>query len=420
MGILLLIVLISSMSDLNITLLKSQDDFLFNDYKYNAYIGGVGSGKTFAGALKSIINRDNSRGMIVAPTYSMLRDVTLLTLFDMLNEVNHKYNYNKNESIIEYNNNLIFCRSAEHPDRLRGPNLDWFWLDEPALMKYITFKIMQGRIRRSEKSEGFLTGTPAGFDWIYEKFYIADNKNYNMIQCSTKDNIYLPNDYVEDLYDSYTGTFADQELGGKFVAFEGLVYKDFDRDVHVIKPFEIPRAWRKVRCIDFGYVNPFACIWMAFDEDNRAYLYREHYQRKKLIKEHAKEINKYDDLPRYEYTISDHDSQDQAELTEYGIYTINADKNVSQGIQKVSNRIKIQGDGKPRLFIFNNCVNAIKEISQYSWNEKGKEEPVKENDHIMDCVRYVIMREDKTGKQDMGKQKRIVKSITSGLRDMEF
>ncbi len=408
------------MADLNVDLLQSQDDFIFSGKKYTAYIGGVGSGKSFAGALKTIITKKNTRGMIVSPTYPILSDVTIMTLLDILNEVNHKYKYNKKEAIIEYNENLIFCRSSEHPDRLRGPNLDWFWMDEPAMMKELVFRIMQGRIRRSENTEGFITGTPAGFDWIYDLFYIKNNPNYKLITCTTKDNIYLPKDYINDLYDSYSGTFADQELGGKFVAFEGLVYKDFDKNIHCIEPFDIPRGWRKVRCIDFGYVNPFACIWMAFDEDGRAYLYREYYKRKTLIKDHAKSINQYVDLPKYGYTVSDHDSQDQAELVEYGIHTTNADKNVSQGLQKVNTRIKIQRDGKPRLYIFNNCINSIKEISQYSWNEKGKEEPIKMNDHIMDCVRYIIMREDKYGHNNMGKQKRITSSITGGLRNMEF
>jgi PBSX family phage terminase large subunit len=407
------------MANLEITLLKSQDDFIFSNKKYTAYIGGVGSGKTYAGALKSIINRKGTRGAIIAPTYPMLRDVTILTLTDLLDEVGHKYQHNKSDNIIYYNDNMIFCRSAEYPNRLRGPNLDWFWLDEPALMKAITFKIMQGRIRRSANAEGYITGTPAGYDYIYDLFYIADKANFKMVNCATKDNIYLPKDYVEDLYDSYTGTFAEQELEGKFVAFEGLVYKDFDREKHIIEPFEIPRGWRKVRGIDFGYVNPFACLWIAFDEDNRAYIYREHYQRKRLIKEHAAIINKYNDLPKYDYTVSDHDSQDQAELVEHGIYTINADKNVSQGIQKISNRLKIQGDEKPRLFIFENCINTIKEISQYSWKE-GKEEPIKENDHTMDIIRYIIMKEDKYGSQNIGKQKTITRSITSGLRNMEF
>ena len=80
----------------------------------------------------------------------------------------------------------------------------------------------------------------------------------------------------------YSDEFAKQEIYGDFIAFEGLVYKEFSRVVHVIDSFEIPEHWRRVRGIDFGFKNPFVCLFCALDEDNRLYIYDEHYYREKL------------------------------------------------------------------------------------------------------------------------------------------
>ena len=98
-------------------------------------------------------------------------------------------------------------------------------------------------------------------------------------------------------------------------------------------------------------------------------------------------------------TVADHDAQDNAEIKEYGIFTKEAKKDVSVGIQKVAERLVVQKDGRPRLFIFNNCSNLISEIGKYRWQESKegrpvKEEPLKIDDHACDALRYMIMELD--------------------------
>jgi hypothetical protein len=69
------------------------------------------------------------------------------------------------------------------------------------------------------------------------------------------------------------------------------------------------------------------------------------------------------------------------------------------GIQKVAERLIVQADGKPRLFIFDTCKNFIDEIQTYRWQESKdgrpiKEEPLKVSDHVMDSTRYMCMSID--------------------------
>jgi PBSX family phage terminase large subunit len=85
-----------------------------------------------------------------------------------------------------------------------------------------------------------------------------------------EDNPYLPTDYIENLKASTPlGMWYDRRIKGHWVAAEGLVYALFDRDVHVTKQFTPPADWIRVRSIDFGFTNPFVCLWGAVDYDGR-------------------------------------------------------------------------------------------------------------------------------------------------------
>jgi phage terminase large subunit len=116
------------------------------------------------------------------------------------------------------------------------------------------------------------------------------------------------------------------------------------------------------------------------------------------MKDHASAVkNRPGD---YAWTVSDHDAQDNAELRAEGINTKNAKKDVILGLQKVKARMKVQGDGYPRLFICKRCKNVIREFGSYRWPEtratgNDKEEPMKENDHAMDAIRYMVMEIDR-------------------------
>jgi hypothetical protein len=139
---------------------------------------------------------------------------------------------------------------------------------------------------------------------------------------------------------------------GLWVQAEGVIYEGWDEQTHVIDAFPIPDDWRRFRVIDFGYTNPFVCQWWAVDNDDRMYCYRQIYHTKRTVKVHAQKINQLSVGENIEATICDHDAEDRATLEENGIRTQPADKAVSVGIQRVQERLKIQGDGKPRVFFY--------------------------------------------------------------------
>lgn len=207
-----------------------------------------------------------------------------------------------------------------------------------------------------------------------------------------------------------TGLRRARLLEGKWVSAEGQIYATYDPSVHLIAPFAIPADWRRIRVVDFGYTNPFVCGWWAIDHDGRLYLYRQIYMTGRTVSRHAKQIRELSVGERIEATICDHDAEDRATLAQEGIPNIPAQKDVSVGIQKVEDRLKVQEDGKPRLFIFRDSLvepdeTLIEkhlptctedEFDGYVWaNKATKEEPVKENDHALDMTRYATMYLDR-------------------------
>jgi len=226
-----------------------------------------------------------------------------------------------------------------------------------------------------------------------------------------EDNTFLTEEYIENLKKSTpSGVWYDRRIKGLWVAAEGLVYEDWNPEVHIVEPFKIPDEWQRVIGIDWGYTNPFVALWGAVDPDGRLYIYREYYKNQVLIREHAKKLHRmaYQDgwkdekgkHPReYIFNVADHDAQDNAELKKYGINTRPAQKDVQIGIQKVAERLKVRKDGKPRLMIFRDCVNLKREMGMYRWTERKegkpvKEEPLKVDDHGPDALRYMVMELD--------------------------
>jgi phage terminase large subunit len=226
-----------------------------------------------------------------------------------------------------------------------------------------------------------------------------------------QDNPAVTPEYLERL-SRLTGMRRARLYEGRRAAAEGLVYA-FDRAVHLIDPFEIPPTWPRFRAIDFGFVNAFCCQWWALDEDGRMYMHREWYRSRLTIKHHAARINALSEGERYEATVADWDAGDRAALAEYGIATVPAEKAVTAGVQAVEDRLAVQPDGKPRLFVFRDAlveadpelveakkpVSTEQEFDGYSW-PKGqdgrpvKEQPVGVDDHGMDCLRYAVMWAD--------------------------
>jgi len=240
--------------------------------------------------------------------------------------------------------------------------------------------------------------------WLNKRFLVEKWAGYEEFKGETLRNL-LPKSYLQ-LLDQLTGIYKLRYKDGLWVAAEGLVYP-FDPRKHVLtwEQFEartghkqIPKDWKRVLSIDFGFDNPFVCHWWAISPSGVWYLYREMYYTHRTVNTHAPVILKYCKadgiVPR---AICDHDAEDQATLREHGIRTISAKKDRMSGQQTVydayeNEKIFYLADAlvekDQRLVINKKPYSTITEKPGYVWMSKAKEDMVHENDHGQDAERY--------------------------------
>lgn len=380
-----------------------QIDYLVNSYhSFNIASGAVSSGKTFVEILrwyKHIYDApEGSLLMMSGKTAESLYDNVIRDLVK-LNPADIIYRANPKPRIyVESKNIEIACADASNEKswgKVQGKTVAG-WLADEITRHPRSFVLMaQSRCRAEGKIwPKFWTCNPENQEhYILKEYILNDKLDIYSIDFILDDNPILSDEYKAELKNSYTGVYYDRLILGKWVNAEGLVYSNFSKDIHVIEPFKIPDEWTVYRGIDWGYKHTFVCLWIAEDGDGRLYVFDEHFQTERLIEYHAEKIKErgYSNV----VTVADHDAQDAAEIRQYGIYTIPAKKDVPMGIQKVIKRLQVQLDRKPRLFVFKNCLNTIKEFQLYEWEEKRegkaeKEEPRKQHDHCMDVIRYIV------------------------------
>jgi len=307
--------------------------------------------------------------------------------------------------------NTVYCFGADKADAFKtmtGMTADGWYGNEVTLQHINT--IQEAFNRTSGDDAHIIWDTNPDFPEHHIKTDYIDNSGERLsngqlrIQAwhfTIDDNPYLDPVYVENLKKSTPeGMWYDRKIKGLWVAAEGLVYEGFDINIHRDEDITIPDEWSKYRSIDFGFNNPFVCLWGAVDNDNILHIYDEHYKAEKLLKYHARAMSQREG--EWTRTVADHDRQDRFELADLGVSTNPAKKDVESGIQRVAERLVVRKNGKPGVLIHPRCVNTIREFGRYVWKsttegQVKKEEPLKVHDHTMDALRYMVMEIDYGG-----------------------
>lgn len=252
------------------------------------------------------------------------------------------------------------------------------------------------------------------------------------------DDAHVPTDAGRAYLDTLgrlTGVRKLRLEGGIWAAAEGLIFDNWNPALHITDRKILPKEWRRLWGIDFGFTNPFVWQMWAVDPDGRLILEKEIYRTQRIVADHAQQIldvvtSKADRVltpegkidpnqsrwiyPRPEKIICDHDAEDRATLRrELDMPTTAATKTVSDGIQAMMQRLERAGDGRARMEICRTALvdrdesvadrglplGFLGEIPGYVWEpapdgKPNKDRPLKLNDHSMDTARYVCADQD--------------------------
>lgn len=408
--------------------------------KRNRWVfGGNRSGKTECGAVECIWlargihpfrkNKKCVNGWVVSVSRQVQREVAQSKILHYLNPdwiVDVCMMEGKREGyengIIDYiviknvsglNSKIYFKSADQGREKFQGASLDFVWFDEEP-PEDIYYECLMRVF--DKKGDIFGTMTPLkGLTWVYNEIYLND-KNNPEVWCENmtwEDNPFLDKSEIELL----TSTLSESELEsrkyGRFMSSGGLVYSEFDENIHVIEPFDVPLSWQDNISIDPGLNNPLSAHWYAVDYDGNVYVIAEHFEAKKDVVYHAEKIKEISNKLNWHRasngmisTLIDSAASQRTLAAEKSVVELfydngilanpKVDKNLFAGISRVKSYLK-NAEGKAKLFIFKTCTNLIREFKGYFWG-KG-DNPIKKDDHALDELRYYIVSRPETPKK---------------------
>ena len=365
------------------------------------YQGGARAGKTWAGALKALLLAQaypRCRGMIVAPSYPMLKQAVVVELTALADSMGllHTWQWNKSDNEITLPcGGRILLRTASNPGSLLGATLGWAVGDEVALWSRQAYDYLQGRLSDPQgPRQVAFTFTPKGTaHWTYAHLS-QSRKGLDVIRAVNRDNPSLPQDYFERI-DRELGVGSPiwrQEALGEYVAFEGLVYPQFDATRHVADPPPDTTWAAVIGAADWGWTNPGVLLVLGMDHEGSLWALEEVYETSQPTDWWAAEAMR---LTR-QYNVSQWycDPSEPANIVAFqraGVPAVRASNEVVPGIAAVGGRLQ-----NGTLYLSPRCVHLLSEIGSYCWKQTRDglvraDEPEKVNDHAMDALRYGVM-----------------------------
>lgn len=411
------------------------------------------------------------RGLIVRKTRTSLTESALVTFETHVVPGRPSWVSNQQRRVRQSyqfpNGSEIVVGGLDNTSRFMSTEFDWIYVQEAREAEESEWEDLTSRLRNGVLPFQMMIGdtNPDGpTHWIRLR---ARSGKLQMIESRHEDNPVLFNErqgamtqagtvYIGRL-DNLTGVRKKRLRDGLWVGTEGMVYDLYDPAVHEIER-EIPEDWTRYCAVDFGFTNAFACLWIAEDGDGRLYVYRQVYGVQRLVRDWAHEIHSLTGDEKITAWVTDHDLEARADLEEHlghsadecktngrgrRAYTKPAKKDVMLGIQKVSERLKRAGDGKPRLYVLKDSLVGIDpllteqkepvclqdEFPRYTWakarsmtaGEVTLEEPVKRFDHALDALRYGVMDVDMGSQLAAAVKRRMTAppSLPDRLREQE-
>jgi PBSX family phage terminase large subunit len=341
------------------------------------------------------VNRKDGNVAYIAPTYTQAREISWEMLKKRVSEIGGcKINETRLELTLPNKHggeSRIALKGWESIESLRGQAYDFLVLDEVAMYRnwLANWQEVIRPTLTDRKGSALFISTPKGFSFFYDLYNEEHkDKDYKSFHFTSYDNPHIPTDEIDKAKQELTEDRFAQEYLGDFRKTEGLVYKEFDRKRHLFSDMgTIHSVVRRLIGIDWGYTNPCAIMTIVEDGDRNLYVTQEYYRPKKT----TLELSEYAASLHGNAYYPDPAEPDRCEeLRRLHLNVVDVNKDVVSGIDSVRAALK---NGK--LFVHTSCVNLIQEFETYTYKERKPlsnepEEPVKENDHALDAIRYVI------------------------------
>ena len=383
-------------------LTQKQSEVILSKSRFKVLNWGRRSGKTtvFAyEALGTALSTPNAHITYFAQTFGDARDIAWNIFLEVFGECVVR----KNETLLEITvqnlkggTSLVSLKGWEsvyQTGKGRGTENDLILADEVAFcrafMEYYD-KVLAPTLLTT-KGRAVFGSTPNGFNDFYALTERAkDNKDWFYSHATSYDNSANSPEEIERIKSEITEDRFAQEYLADFRKLEGLVFKEFNRERHVYDG-DTPQGDEYMAGVDFGYKNPCAVMHVRRTGDDSYFVAEEWYKTERS----EEQIADYVLSCNFNRVYPDPENASAiALLNTKGIAVVEVNKgkgSVKSGIDRMHLLFK-----QNKLKIHSSCKNLIWEIENYRYpdsrpNHNDDENPIKENDHAIDSLRYVLM-----------------------------
>lgn len=278
-------------------MLPAQEQFVYSAADEVLYGGAAGGGKSYAQLIDALLYALNYKGSRQLILRRSLRDLDRSLIAEHLKLYPKSvYTYKKSEHTGYFNNGSViefgYCDHETDVYRYQGAQYDVVRFDELTHFTQSMYTYLHSRVRgvndfpKSVKSATNPGGV--GHEWVKERFidigaaytlHSFDNGTRLFIPSMAKDNVFLmekDKNYLKRL-NALSPKEKKALLYGEWNLHDGCFFYEFSSLKHVIKPFEIPKHWRRYVSLDYG-MDMLCALWIALDEGGRAYVYKELYE----------------------------------------------------------------------------------------------------------------------------------------------
>lgn len=418
-----------------------QLEFLEASEKEVLSSGGRGSGKSSALLIDPLryITNGNFRGLVIRRTMPDLREL-IRRARDLYVKLVPGVKWREQEKLFVFPSGaLLEFGYLDHDDdvsRYQGQEYTWLGIDEVSQFpSESVYEMLLLSIRTADptlKTYVRLTTNPfgPGFHWVKKRFvdqgpeatkievksYIG-TKEFISTRRWLQSNIY-DNPALMDANPTYLAQLASlpeaqrkRFLEGSWDGMDGAAFPEFSRALHVIKPFPIPQHWTKFRACDWGYSTMAVCLWMAVDEEDNIYVYRELTTGAKTPRgaveapDFGRMVLRLEASDAIRYGVIDGSIGDKRgsmyptideQMRDVGCYWTYADKSDGSriaGKNLMHQRLRIDPvTNKPKIFFFDTCTEIIEEMSSLPLDVNRPEDiDTKVKDHAWDAIRYGLL-----------------------------
>lgn len=374
---------------MDIQITKKQRKFLEATASEVLFGGAAGGGKSYGQTVDAFLfalKYPGSKQLLLRRTFAELDKSLIRTVLSWYpREI---FSYNSSAHVGRFSNGSCidfgYCATENDVYQYQSAEYDVIRFDELTHFTEAQYVYLISRVRGAngfpKQIKSSTNPGGVGHQWVKDRFVDPSPPNTEFKGKDGMSRIFIPsllddNTFLMTSDPDYKARLEalperDKKalLYGDWNIFDGQYFPEFNREVHVSRPFDLPKEWRRYRAFDYG-LDRLACYWIAIDSTRTVYVYKELCESDLPIStacERIRDMNGEDDIyltlaPPDMWSRSQETGRSKASIfNENGVTVTKSSNDREAGWLAIKELLKTDSNGLSRLIIFDTCTELIK------------------------------------------------------------